>query len=55
MQYSFKAAPTLFLHTHMLSVTLRLSAKKNNYRATMRSIIPVLATDKNYLIICLNG
>lgn len=29
MQYSFKAAKTLFLHTHMLSVTLRLSAKKN--------------------------
>lgn len=55
MQYSFKAAPALFLHTHMLSVTLRLSAKKKNYRATMRSIIPVLATDKNYLIICLNG
>lgn len=28
MQYSFKAAPAPFLHTHMLSVTLRLSAKK---------------------------
>lgn len=54
MQYSFKAAPALFLHTHMLSVTLRLLAKKN-YRATMHSIIPVLATDKNYLILCLNG
>lgn len=53
MQYSFKAAPALFLHTHMLSFTLRLSAK-NIYKATMRSIIPVL-TDKNYLILCLNG
>lgn len=51
MQFSFKAAPALFLHTHMLSVTLRLSAQKN-YRATMHSIIPVLATDKNYLILC---
>lgn len=28
MQYSFKAALALFLHTNMLSVTLRLSAKK---------------------------
>lgn len=55
MQYSFKAALALFLHTNMLSVTLRLSAKKNNYRATMRSIIPVSATDTNYLILCLNG